>query len=262
MDGDGAAPRIKDEVIRLTQNEDYYFITSDRTPYPILALRSPLAEDNRLGVSYRVTDLNGTVTQMVGNYFTTRSETDTLQLKMIKPAKEDIKIDDVTVGEWAATRRLEMKNIYNLGARDIDPNTLNIQIHLDAGNLPTDLGGVSYLEVLGLDLENNLTQAAREDSARYSSQERGPDGRIDSRFIDLENGILFMPDLRPFDPSRVDLAGAPGSAPPAATGRAAGRSAGSGWTARRGSPSAWTGRHSRRRRPTRKETSTCTTGAT
>lgn len=207
--GDGQGARIKTDMVRWTQNEDYYFVTSDRTPYPILVLRNSLNDDSRLAVSYRITAESGAVVQNVGNYFT-RAEGDTLQLKMIKPGLDDVKTDNVTVGDWAATRRLEMKNVYNLGARNIDPNALNIQVHLDSGNFPTDLNGVSYLEILGLDLVNNLTLAAREDSAQYGPQERGPDGKIDTRYIDLENGLLFMPDLRPFDPSRVDLLGAPG----------------------------------------------------
>ena len=52
------------------------------------------------------------------------------------------------------------------------------------------------VEVLGLDQRNNV-----------NTDDRAPDGRMDPEFIDHENGILWFPDLRPFDPSRTDISG-------------------------------------------------------
>jgi hypothetical protein len=183
-------PRKVDQFEKLVPNEDYFFVTPERSlSYPYLVMRNSLSKDYTLAVSYQVRDGAGTVIDNVGNFWT-RTAGDTLQLKMIHAAHED-KNADLRVGPWSPTRRLELKNIYNLGVRNIDPETFNISIRFDGNNDPPDypLGDVRvpYLEIVGLDLLNNLTQLP------------GPDGLVDPHYIDYENGILFFPDLRPFD---------------------------------------------------------------
>jgi hypothetical protein len=197
-------PRFTDQFYRLTANEDYFFFISERSAYPILILRSKLAPEWTLAASYRVRDRS---TQLVvynaGNYFE-RASGDTVWLKMLFAPRREKPSDNLHVGPWAPTRRLELKNIYNLGARSIGPESFTMSIHLDTALKPDSLDGVSYLEILGLDLLNNETLLAREDSP---SGARGPDGKVDPGFIDYENGLLFFPDLRPFDPSSIDLNG-------------------------------------------------------
>jgi hypothetical protein len=212
IEGDGSAPRIRDTVYRLTPNDDYYFVSSERTVYPVIILRNSLAQDYRMGVSFRYRGTGGNLLGDVGNFFI-RGESDTLQLKMIKPAWDDIGTDELQASPWKTTRRLEAKNTYNLGVRGIDPTTLNLFVTNGAlTNLPTtiasDFGEVSYLEVLGLDLINNVTGAAI-GAGGVADNQQGPDGRVDPQYIDLDNGVLFLPDLRPFDPSSIDLNGGP-----------------------------------------------------
>jgi len=200
---------VRDEVVRLTPNDDYYFITSDRTVFPMIVLRSTLANEYRLGVSYKYSPSNPVPppSPAVGNFFTTRAPGDSLRLKMIKPAWDDIKGDDLLASPWAPTRRLEAKNIYNLGARDVDLATLNLKIRNGLSNSrPSTLGEYDYLEICGLDLINNVTGYGL-DEGGVADNQKGPDGLIDRQYIDDRGGILFFPDLRPFDPSSIDLNG-------------------------------------------------------
>ncbi len=203
--GNGTTPpglSVK-SIVKWTPNDDYFFITSDRTDYPYLVMRNSISEDYSVGVSYRVRDRNtGNVLQDVGNFFTRTPADSILQVKMIKPGRSLLLDDNLTVGAWAATRKLELKNVYNLGARNIDGESLALSIRKEGGLDPPDDNGVYYLEILGLDLINNQTGLP------------GADGKVDPRYIDLENGLLYFPDLRPFDPSLVDLQGQPGTRAP------------------------------------------------
>jgi len=204
---------VRDTVVRLTPNDDYYFVTSDRTIFPVIVLRNTLANEYRLGVSFRYSVANAEPPPPVGNFFTTRSPGDPLVLKMIKPAWDDIKGDDLLASPWAPTRRLEAKNVYSLGARDVDLATLNLRIRNGKSNSrPSTLGEYDYLEICGLDLINNVTGFGL-DREGVAANQKGPDGLIDRQYIDDRAGILFFPDLRPFDPGTVDLNGGPFRAP-------------------------------------------------
>lgn len=122
-------------------------------------------------------------------YTTTKGDTigrassvpeDTLILKLIKPERPNP--DDPTwVYEW--------KNIYSLGATDISPDGLEVQIYRD---LPSgvDLSAqdtIPYLELFGLDQMDQDGNPI-------------PDDRIDisNRILDLGKGHLLFPDPYPF----------------------------------------------------------------
>lgn len=201
--------RVEDTVVRLTPNDDYFFVTSDRTVFPLIVLRNTLASEYRLGVSFKYSESNAEPPPPVGNFFTTRAPGDKLVLKMIKPAWDDIKGDDLLVSPWSPTRRLEAKNIYSLGARDVDLASLKLRIRDGKSNSrsPT-LDDFDYLEICGLDLINNVTGYGLDEDGVDVNQ-KGPDGLIDRQYLDDQKGILFFPDLRPFDPSSVDLNGNP-----------------------------------------------------
>ncbi|TPW05166.1 MAG: hypothetical protein FD129_2799, partial [bacterium] len=204
---------VSDTVVRLTPNDDYYFVTSDKTVFPLIVLRSTLANEYRLGVSYSYSSENAEPPPPVGNFDDERAPGDSLYLKMLKPAWDDIKGDDLLASPWSPTRRLEAKNIYSLGARDIDLATLKLNIRNGASNSrPSTLGEYDYLEICGLDLINNVTGFGLEREGVADNQ-KGPDGIIDRQYIDDRGGILFFPDLRPFDPSLVDLNGGEFRAP-------------------------------------------------
>ena len=130
---------------------------------------------------------------------------DTLFLKMIRPDALTWGKDSLAVSVWAPVRRLELKNIYSLGSRTIDPETFDLKVERDiGGSNPTDLDNdagmkTPLIQVLGLDQRNN------NDRSDFT-----PDGRVDPEFVDYDQGLIFFPDLRPFDPSIVDVRGAPG----------------------------------------------------
>ncbi len=179
--------------------EDYNVFVNDAWTLPYLELRSPLTPDQVMAVSY-VIELAQGGTVRIGN---TALEADSLDLRMIRPG---VGVDgweaDLTQGPWAPARRLELKNVYNLGDLNLDPNAFELSIELDRGGdnlsvLTNEFGDTTpILELLGLDQRDNLV------GDRFV-----PDGKVDPEYIDYENGLLFFPDFRPFDPEPEDIAG-------------------------------------------------------
>ncbi len=95
------------------------------------------------------------------------------------------------------TWNYEWKNVYNLSARNIDVDGLEINIlegkndtEGDESNLDHQ-DGIEFIKILGLD--------------RYDqSGAANPDGLVDVKtpIIDAYRGLLIFPDRRPFDPYR------------------------------------------------------------
>ncbi len=118
------------------------------------------------------------------------------------PALDGIHYDNTT--PFAVVRELELKNVYNLGAFDIDPASLSLSVSLGQTDPPvTGSNGIPFLELLGLDSWDERNPVAV----------RGHDGRLDAigynlqtrAWVDYVNGVLFLPDARPFAP-RLDAA--------------------------------------------------------
>ncbi|HEX7880835.1 MAG TPA: hypothetical protein VF720_15590, partial [Candidatus Eisenbacteria bacterium] len=197
---DDDALKVVDDVVKLRPNDDYFFVDDTRTRFPVIALRSSLQSEYRLGVRYRY----ATGTSSEGIVGTFPAAGDTINLQMIKPAWDDIKGDDLLTSPWKDTRRLEAKNVYNIGARDIvDLSVLNLSIRNSSiPSQPSAIDSITYLEICGLDLINNSTGRGLDSDAPSA---KGPDGLVDPAYIDQTNGYIFFPDLRPFDPSDVDL---------------------------------------------------------
>jgi hypothetical protein len=63
---------------------------------------------------------------------------------------------------------------------------------------PDNVEGVSLIEMLGLDQRN-------------ADGDPDPDGRIDANFLDESEGILFFPDLHPFNPDTTSVCSLPDS---------------------------------------------------
>jgi hypothetical protein len=193
----------------LQENTDYRLLNAagngtGLASVPVLALTTPLFPNHVLAVAYR--GLVGSDTVEVGT-LTPPASGDTLQLKMIRPGTDDWSSTDLTKSEWAPVRRLEMRNVYSLGGKDIDMSSFDLRIVRDVagdgGNNPftiTNEYGVTtpLIQVLGLDQENNADPL-----------DRTPDGKVDPEYVDLQRGLLFFPDLRPFDPGLADIAGTP-----------------------------------------------------
>jgi hypothetical protein len=187
----------------LQQDIDYEVDTFGPDGLPYLRLRAPMSLEGVLAVAYSG-EVNGDSVE-VGTRYGSWASGDTLELKMLRPGSEDWGTVDLTLSPWAPARRLELKNIYSLGMNRIDPVSLHVRIVRDVAgpggdNPPTLLNefGVTtpLLEVLGLDQVDNAHPS-----------DLVPDGEVDSRYIDYENGLLFFPDLRPFDPGLADISG-------------------------------------------------------
>lgn len=97
---------------------------------------------------------------------------------------------------------LEMKNVYDLKARNIDEDGFELKIYYNGSNQPVEfLNGVPYLRYFSLD---NYDQ----------NGVPGSDGRIDvapqGLVVDLQRGELWMPFVRPFQAVPEGVSAAPG----------------------------------------------------
>src|SRR5690349_9981810 len=91
---------------------------------------------------------------------------------------------------WYPILNYELRNLYRLGIEHIDRSRTVITVRQrDAAFSvdPDSFHGSSFLSLLGLD----------QIGATLGSP---PDGKVDDQFIDSGRGILFFPDLHPFDP--------------------------------------------------------------
>ena len=108
-----------------------------------------------------------------------------LRLKLIK----DNQPHTSTTKTWP----LMFKNVYSMGATNIDPNSLTVDIVYAGGQSGTETvstGGNTFLNIFGLDSKNN-------DSGEIVE---GGDGKIDlnGNLINLEYGEIIFPFHMPF----------------------------------------------------------------
>jgi hypothetical protein len=186
----------------LQQVIDYEIRTFDALPvgHRVLVLRIPVTQNQILAVAYTGTR-NG---QPVSVGTLSPALDDTLDLQVLSPSNTMWGTVDLTQSPWAPARKLELKSIYRLGALDIDPATFALVIRQDVTGpdlpvLENEFGVTTpLLEVLGLDQRDN----------GFVSN-LVPDGRVDPEYFHAKEGILILPDSRPFDPSLDDIAGTP-----------------------------------------------------
>ncbi|MFQ5677361.1 MAG: cell surface protein SprA, partial [bacterium] len=175
---DGIAER--GHFIRLEKSEYYV-----ETNLGWIRLNSPVAEDEILAVAYRRVNSGKSVGHL--------APPDTLiRLKLIKSRNPIPQV---------ATANLEWKHVYSLGGRNIDPDGFDVKIFFEpSAGVPqeTNESGQKWLQVLGLDEKDK-------------NGDPNPDGDIDldPTFVDLVNGELHFPDLRPFDPEGYSEGGLP-----------------------------------------------------
>jgi hypothetical protein len=179
------------------------YITPTGTDIPVLRMRSSLNTADLLAVTY-VENVGGNLTP-IGNPDPNAENSgqqkpaDSYLLKMVKPRAE--MLPELAGGRydptapWYPALQYEMRNFYDLTAKNISKETLDLKIRrLDAGQSvdPDRVDDKPLLEITGLD-QHGVTFA---DPA---------DGRIDEgqNYLDAENGILFFPDLHPFAPGCV-----------------------------------------------------------
>src|SRR6185295_2430441 len=107
---------------------------------------------------------------------------------------------------FAPVRELELHTFYQLGGQRIDMRTFKIAFRRGSDDPPittiqSPSGVVPYLEVVGLD---NLNE---KDGFPVQGHDQLLDGTSptspSARFVDETNGILFLPDPRPFAPRLI-----------------------------------------------------------
>ena len=194
------------QFYELTENENYVLANETNFGFPRIQLTNQLTSDHTLAVAY--IQKTGDVVDTVGTWWPdgyVPASNDSLNLKMLRPSEEQWGSNDLTTSVWAPVRYLEAKNVYSLMAQDIEEGSLTLNVVRDiageGGHNPDyivneDGKQTPLLQVLGLDQKNNIDPSLRV-----------PDQRIDPEFVDLPNGVLIFPDLRPFDPDVADIEG-------------------------------------------------------
>ncbi|MCH7754930.1 cell surface protein SprA, partial [candidate division KSB1 bacterium] len=178
--------------------ENGFFIRVEKNEYYVeknlgwIRMNNRVAEGEILAVAYRTE--NG---EEFGDISRPDSATGPIILKLIKSRNPHPKIP---------TADLEWRHVYQLGSRGIDPQGFDVKIFFEpASGVPqeTDTAGRKWLTIFGLD-------------AKDKNGGLNPDGEIDldPTFVDLVNGELHFPDLRPFDPDPLLTYTIDGQPPP------------------------------------------------
>ena len=182
------------------------------TIYKVIRLKQPiqLNSDQVLAVSFvgrRVIAPGytlGSADSIGGRVFTTPGRPDSTILKLLRAprnlqvAKQGAAVYDDSAA-FGPVRELELKNVYNLGGYGLDPKSFKLTLQRGQGEPPvTAVDGVPLIELLGLDNWDEQTgqpragQDGEVDGYGFNSQTRG--------WVDYANGLLFLPDPRPFAP--------------------------------------------------------------
>ncbi len=190
---------------RYLETSEYQVQTDLYTGHPVLVLNRSLGERDVLAVAYQGFELGADLLEFgapirVG----TGGGAATPYLKMIRQARSDQSVNraDLTEGVWGPTANLELRNIYRLGASNILAEGFEMKVRLKAtigsDAQPDRLANdTTFLQQLGLDLSE------RTESGNFIP---GSDQRVEPQWLNLTEGLLYLPDLRPFDPSPTDLA--------------------------------------------------------
>ena len=210
-------PSVTGTFTQLYQGDDYQILEMYGSYFKVIRLQRQLTGDQRLAVTYRAKRVFSTGP---GDLFdvgqpdtTTTPEPDGVRRRYMKLLRAPASIvkPNSTTGFFerdsllARTRDLELKNFYQLPGQRIDKSSFSLTIRKGVDDPPvtsilTADGSVPYLEVLGLDSF---------DESHSGGPTPGHDGNVDGTyltagsqqvFVDYEDGILFLPDLRPFAP--------------------------------------------------------------
>lgn len=208
-------------------DKDYQILSDVYGPqFKVIRLNRPLTSDQQLNAKLAVTYQYGPISSPVLVGGLSVFDTDTIPATTMKllrapldlmPADTTLNSRDFLPGTpFLATRELELRNFYSLNGQRIDPNSFRMTIRQGDDSPPVvsiDAGGpekVPYLELTGLD---NFDET----SGFVDFGQRGHDGRVDGTaptsnfrsFVDFENGVLFLPDVRPFAPRLAGPAAKP-----------------------------------------------------
>ena len=212
---DPTNPQVLGRWERLIQDVDYTirdtWWDADTTigtrgfKIPVIRLTSGIGTNQMLAVNYVERSPTGALIN-VGYGSAQRDERNdalgkepgTLLLKMIRPRQnEHLRIDASgdfdSTGVWYPVLPYELRNFYYLGAQNVSTATMELKVRrrvegetVYPDRIPNDPRPL--IEILGLDQVN-------------SQGDDGLDGRVDPRYVDAERGVLFFPDITPFDPT-------------------------------------------------------------
>ncbi|HET9950438.1 MAG TPA: cell surface protein SprA [Candidatus Eisenbacteria bacterium] len=203
-----ANPEMAGYWVPLTIGQDYEiiypYVLKDAPPtvkIPVVRLFSQVGDAQLLAVAYNDGATPVGITDTSENLALGKQAGEFLLLKMLKPTIDRMKESPDglfdTTNPWFKTLGYELRNFYDLGGRDIDRSSLTIKIRKIDYSLPTHpdavtVGGetVPLVKMLGLDQTGKAG----------SENQFDPDGLIDDQFVNAETGIMFFPDLHPFDP--------------------------------------------------------------
>lgn len=166
-----SVPRQRGMFDQLVELEDYLLDYQSG----IVEFLSPIPAGHVVAVSYSI----------YGGETVGWSDADSLRIKMIKK-------DGLAEAEWEPVRFYELKNFYDLGAKNIPEEGFDLKVRKrsPSGEILDTYQGVPLIEILGLDRENLAGEPV-------------PDGIVDSdrSRVDLEKGLLIFPHFTPFCPA-------------------------------------------------------------
>ena len=183
------------------------------TLWKVIRLKQPIlnTSDFTLAVTYTATPIIGpghtlgTPVVVGGQHIvaTTPGLRDTIVMKLLRaPYKFQSTADGThydTTAALAVVRELELKCVYNLGGFGIDPKSFKLTLAAKQSDPPvTGMNGIPFIEMVGLDSWDEQSSQAHHgqdgqvDATGFNSQTRG--------WVDYPNGVLFLPDPRPFAP--------------------------------------------------------------
>jgi len=196
-------------------DKDYEILRDVYGPnFKVLRLRRQMVGDQRLAVTFRARPAGSTDPyEQVGSIEAVNDPdgVPTIQMKLLRAPANRLVPDSTGVGfepdparaPFNATRELELRNFYQLGGQRIDPGTIKLNIRQGYSDPPhysePDAPGIPYIEMLGLD---NYDESGG--SAVRGAHDNKVDGTVlttnTRAFVDFEDGLLFLPDPRPFAP--------------------------------------------------------------
>jgi len=174
---------INTRFVKLTEDIDYTL-----NKYTgVISFNSQVQKEDAIAVAYRVEGQPGADNDLYYGQFLSELANDTssvIVLKLVKPANLQ------PGGDFSTAWKLQLKNIYPIGGRDIKEEgfELNIQYQDETGDPKSDYQGTPYVQLFGLDKTN---------SDGTSDQ---PDGAFDftNYTINTVTGEIIFPTLQPF----------------------------------------------------------------
>jgi len=202
-------PDMSGYWVPLTIGQDYdiiypYVLKNSPDPavkIPVVRLFNQVGDAQLLAVAYNDGATPVGITDTSENLPLGKPAGEFLLLKMIKPTLDRFKesangLFDTT-NPWFRALGYELRNFYDLGGRDIDRSSLTVKVRKYDYSLPTHPDAVTVegetvplVKLLGLDQTGKAG----------SENQFEPDGLVDDQFVNAETGIMFFPDIHPFDP--------------------------------------------------------------